>query len=335
MNGHKDKGILLINPAVNPASQNKVVNAIITTVVPTSLASLAAFLIKRGIDAFDIVDEQIDYINDSGLARLVGNLKEPRIVGISTLTITSKRAYDLAARIKKIDPRVIVVLGGIHPTVLPEEALRHDAVDVVVRGEGEETFEELIGRVAAGRDYGDIKGISVRKNGRIAHNPDRPLIANLDDIGAFPYHLFKKNIDRYHSFSALLTSRGCPYGCTFCSSRNISGRTYRYHSIERVLADIALLADTYGQKVIWFMDDNPAADPRRFMSLIDAVMREGLHKKVEFHGSMRGDNLNEEMLKKARQANFRMIAFGLETTSETLMKEINKGETVKQVFDAI
>jgi len=327
--------ILLINPAINPASQNKIVNDIIVNVLPTSLGALAGYLMHKGIDSIRIVDEQVDYLYDEDLSHVIQSLAEPRIVGISVLTINSKRAYDIADKIKQIDPKTHVILGGIHPTVLPEEALQHRGVDIVVRGEGEETFVELIQSIENDKYYRDVKGIVFRSDDNIIYTPERPLIMNLDEIPPFPYHLFEKDRKKYHTFAAIFTSRGCPYKCTFCSSRNISGTRYRYFSVNRVIEDIKVLADRFNEKVIWFNDDNPAAHRGHFIELLDGIIREGLHKKVEFHGSMRGDNITDEILDKAKQANFKMIAFGLETMSEPLMKVIDKGETVKQVSDAI
>ena len=327
--------ILLINPAINPASQNKVVNAVIINLLPTSLGALAGYLQSSSIDSFRIVDEQIDFLDDSSLKRVIEALAKPKIVGISVLTINSKRAYELADKIKAIDKDVFIVLGGIHPTVLPDEALNRNGVDIVVRGEGERTLLELIRHICNGTDYTGVLGISFKKRGSVTHNPDMPLILNLDDMPPFPYELFEKDMAKYGSFAAVFTSRGCPYNCTFCSSRNVSGMRYRHHSVKRILSDIALLVDKYGQKTIWFIDDNIAANKRAFIELLDAIIENGLHRKVQFHGSLRGDNATDEVLDKVKEANFRMLSFGLETTSESLMKVINKGESVKAVIDAI
>ncbi len=327
--------VLLINPKINPVSQNKIINEIINTTFPTSLGTLAAVLSGSNTSGFRIIDEQLDEISDRNIGQLVMSLHEPRIIGLSVLTINSARAYELARDIKKIDERAIVVLGGIHPTVLPEEVLAQPGVDVVVRGEGEKTFEELVRLVISGDDYRKIRGISFREKGSSVHNPDRPLIDNLDEIPPFPYHLFENDRDRYPSFSAVFTSRGCPYKCTFCSSRSISGIRYRYFSIERTISEIRLLTDRYGQKTIWLLDDNIAANRRHFIELLEAIMKEGLHNKACFHASMRGDNIDEDILARAKAANFKMISFGLETGNESLMKIINKGETVADVVNAI
>lgn len=327
--------VLLLNPRVNPASQNKVINKIINTFLPSSLGVLAEALIKSGISSVRLIDEQIDFIEPSDLKESILSLEPPRIIGLSVLTVNSKRAYELSELIKKIDTKALVVLGGIHPTVLPDEALSHAGVDVVVRGEGERTFEELVHLVINEKDYTRIQGVSFRENGKIIHNHSRPMIDNLDEIPPFPYYLFEKNKNRYFPFGSIFTSRGCPYDCIFCSSRSISGKKYRHFSIERVISEITTLADKYGQRIIFMVDDNIGADHKHFLDLLSAIIEKGLHKRVCFQGSMRGDNLSEEILDKAKAANFKMISFGLETGSESLMEIINKGETVKEVVEAI
>ena len=330
------ENILFINPAINPESQSAIVNQMINMIFPTSIGILAAYLMDRGVvDSVRIIDEQIDLIGDKDIEQIILSLARPRIIGISVLTLNSKRAYELSGKIKKVDSKALVVLGGIHPTVLTDEALSYKSVDVVIRGEGEETFKELVELVLDEKDYKRISGTSIRKNGNILHNPDRAMIANLDDIPPFPFHLFEKDLDKYPSFGAVFTSRGCPHKCIFCSSRNISGMRYRVYSIERIVSEIKILVEKYNQKIIWLMDDNIAVNPKRFRKFVEMIMVEGLHKKVEFHGSMRGDNLTDEVLEWAKKGNFKMIAFGMETGTEPLMKLLDKRDTVESTINAI
>ncbi|MBF0216877.1 MAG: B12-binding domain-containing radical SAM protein [Candidatus Omnitrophica bacterium] len=327
--------VLLINPAVNPASQNRIINESITKVIPTSLGYLAGYLEKIGTKGVSIIDEQIRYMTDLELEATVRALSAPKIVGISVLTITCKRAHEIATKVKRCDRGATVVFGGIHATVLPEEALNNENVDVVVRGEGEETLNELADLMLKGKDFRHIQGISFKRSGSVIHNPDRPLMPDLNRIPLFPYHLFEKDIAEYTSFNLVFTSRGCPYNCKFCSSRNVAGKRYRYFEVERIIAEIRLLIDKYAQRMIWLVDDNPAAHRARFSELLDRIISGGLNKKAEFLCSMRGDNLDDGLLDKLKEANFRLVGFGLETGSEELMKIIDKGETVIEVADSI
>lgn len=329
------ENVLLINAAVDFASQNRIINRIISRTIPTSIGVLAGVVINSKVSSVKVIDEQIEFLSERDMERHVLSLGQPRIIGISVLTISAKRAYTLCKLIKRIDKEALVVLGGIHPTVLPDEALHHEGVDVVVRGEGEETFLDLVKAILKREDYKKIIGISYKYNGSIIHNPHRSEIEHLDEIPPFPYHLFEKNLKKYSTFGALFISRGCPYDCIFCSSRSVSGRRYRLFSIERVISEITLLVEQYKQKIIFMLDDNIAADRRYLAGLLKTVINTDLHNKAAFYGSMRGDDVNEEILDLASAANFKMISFGLETGSEPLMKILNKQETVKDVADAI
>ena len=326
--------IILINPRINNESQNKKINNIVNITFPTSLGVLYSYLKKFNLKA-EIIDEQIDPIDDQQLKKIIKKLKAPKIIGISVLTLNSGRAYELSKKIKSIDPKTITILGGIHPTVIPEEAIAEKSVDFLIRGEGEETLKELITSIKNKKSYKNILGITYRDKGKVINNPPRPMIENLDEIPPFPYEIFAKNLDKYPNFAGVFGSRGCPYGCTFCSSRSISGRKFRYHSVDRVIHEIKTLVDKYKQDSIHLMDDNIAVNKQHFKELCDAIIKEGLHKKASFNGSLRGDNATDEILDMAIKANFKILYYGLETGNERLMKVINKGETLATIVDAI
>ncbi len=327
--------VSLINPAINPKTQKKAITDIIRATFPFSLGHLAGYLLKDGQFPLRIVDEQITPLEDEDIERLVSGMAGPKIIGLTALTATSVRAYEIANAVKRIDPAVTVVLGGVHASVLPEEALGQKGVDIVVRGEGEVTFSEIIESVFNEKDYSRLQGISFKRNGNFVRNADRPLISDLDSLPRFPYHLFEENIERYSGFNSVQTSRGCPFGCIFCSQRSISGRSYRYVSAGRAIEDIETVLYKYGAQLIRIMDDNIAANKKRLMELLDMIIDRGINKKTSFEAPMRGDHLDEELLDKLKEANFSLLTFGLETSSERLMKLINKGETVKDVVNAI
>jgi len=123
--------LLLINPGISERSQNQKINAIVNITFPTSLGVLAGYVGASGIST-RIVDEQIHPIADKDIPGLIEGMNTPRLVGISVLTLNCGRAYELSSKIKEIDPEAKVILGGIHPTVVPEEALSKNGVDIVV-----------------------------------------------------------------------------------------------------------------------------------------------------------------------------------------------------------
>lgn len=327
--------VLLLNPTINPKTQNRIITEIIRASFPFSLGHLAGYLLHNGNFPVQIIDEQITPLSDADIEALISGMEGPKIIGITTLTATCSRAYELSDRIKQIDANATVILGGVHVSVMPEEGLGRKGVDIVVRGEGEITLSEIVKCIFDGTDYYGVQGISFKRNGSFVHNPDRPLIKDLNTLPLFPYHLFEKDFERYPGFSSIQTSRGCPYGCIFCSQRNISGRGYRYVRAERALQDIETLANRYGSRLIRIMDDNIGANKKRLMELLEMIIDKGFNKRVSFEAPMRGDNLDLEILEKLKEANFSLLTFGLETASESLMTMINKGESVDDVVNAI
>ena len=327
--------VTLINPAINSESQNPVINSVINKMIPSSLGYIAGYVREAGLSDVRIYDEQFGKLSDGEMEEIIGELAEPRIVGLSVWTLSSRRSYDICRRIKAIDPKVTVILGGIHPTVMPEEGLEQEGVDVVVRSEGEVTFSELTRLILAGESYKDVLGISINGDDGIVHNPPRPLVRDLDDFPPFPYEMFADKVKDYSSFGVVYASRGCPFKCIFCSQRSITGASYRKYSIERVVSEITRLVDDYNQTEVHISDEILAASKKRFFALADGIIEAGLHKKARFHGSLRGDQATDEILGKMKEANFSMLAYGLETGTERLMKVIDKDETVQEVVDAI
>ncbi|MFH1593902.1 MAG: radical SAM protein [Candidatus Omnitrophota bacterium] len=327
--------MLFINPAVDKISQPTVVKKFTYACFPTSIGFLGAYLREKNKDEVGVIDEQIVELTQDRLEGELAKLKHPRIVGIPNLTITTKRVIELTGMVKSIDPKVTVVLGGIHPSVLPEDILIKSGADVAVRKEGELTLGELYECLKNGKDYKDIKGISYKTDSKVFHNSDRELIKNLDDLPPFYYELFEKDSESYGDFGTIISSRGCPFDCIFCSQRAISGKAYRFYSATRIVEDIKKLVDRYGQKKIWFIDDSITINKRRLYELLDAIIASGYHKKVAFIGTSRGKEVDYEMLERLKDCNFVSLAFGVETGSERLMKIINKKELVEDNLRAI
>ncbi|MAH48160.1 hypothetical protein CMI37_20220 [Candidatus Pacearchaeota archaeon] len=326
--------MLFINPKINPKSETKLITSFIYTTFPTSIGFLAGYLREKNEDKAQILDENILTITDTLLREEIEKIEGPKIVGISCLTTTAKRTYELAEKIKKIDPEILVVVGGIHPTVVPNECLSKKNVDVVIKGEGEETLSKLYEAIKTKKEYGNLKGISYRQGEEIIHNPPRPLI-DMDDLSPFPYDLFEKNIDNYRDFGTIITSRGCPFQCIYCSQRSISGGKYRHLSTEKALQEIGLLVDKYEQKKIWFMEDNLSVNKKRLLELLDGIIERGYNKKTEFIGGLRSDSVDYEILRKMKQANFTMLEFGFESGSDRLLKILDKGQIVQDNVNAI
>ena len=327
--------MLFINPALDKSTQPKVVKKFTYACFPTSIGYLAAYLLQRNNAPVKILDEQIVELSKERLTTELAQLKHPRVVGITNLTPTTKRVIELTEEIKSIDPKITIILGGVHPSVLPEDMLLKSRADIVVRKEGEITLGELYECLKNETDYSKIEGISYKKSSKVFHNPDRALVMDLNQLPPLGYELFEDNLEHYGDFGTVISSRGCPFNCIFCSQRAISGNRYRFYSVGRVVDDIGKLVDKYKQKKIWFVDDSMTIDKRRLYELLDAIIASGYHKKVAFIGTTRGKEVTPEMLKRMKECNFVSLNIGVETGSERVMEIIKKKETVEDNIKAI
>jgi anaerobic magnesium-protoporphyrin IX monomethyl ester cyclase len=327
----KTNKILLINPSIKRPEQFTRKNKLVPVGIPLSIGYLSAYLAQNNMD-FDIFDERLEPLHDWKLEKYI---KEENIsvVGISCTTPFIYRVFDIARTVKKISKGVKVILGGVHPSVMPNECLQNNDVDFVVRHEGEITLFEILKHIESGSEVCEVLGVSYKKNGRIIHNSNRPLIDDLDSLPDFPFHLFKHNKHRY--IFRILTSRGCPYQCIFCSARSVSGRKYRYRSAKNVVNEIDTLINQVGIERISFADDTFTANKKRAIRLCELIIEKGFHKNVQYYCMARGDTIDRELLEVMKEAGFLGISFGIETGSNRIMKNIKKGETVEDNIRAV
>lgn len=296
--------------------------------VPLGLGYLAAYLMERNYSV-KIVDEEIGRLTREGIKGLTDN--DNQLFGVSCMTPNVGRGYELSDLIKSVFPRSTIVFGGIHPTVMPEEVLSRKSVDLVVRGEAEPVIEQIIINHKKGAGFKDILSCSYRDNGGVVHKPTAPLI-DINLLPDIPYHLFDSKV---YDMGFVISSRGCPYNCVFCSQRAINGNKYRYRSTDKVIHEIETLIAQYAPSNIVFFDDIFTIHKKRIYELCQGIIDKGLNNKVEFTMVTRGDCVDNDLLQKLKAANFTGLAFGVETASEELMKMIDKKETVKDIVKGI
>ncbi len=325
--------VLLVYPSFDREEQYGDFADLVWKEIPLSLGFLAGYLRERGV-AIRIVDEQWGSLDEARIGELVAEF-QPDLVGFSTLTPVFYRALELARLFKRASQELTVVLGNVHPTVFPEESLAEEAVDLVVRGEGEVTLWEILKSLTGEMALADVLGVSYRENGHCVHNEERPFQKDLDLFPGCAYDLIQEGLPGRPAPSVILTSRGCPYRCIFCSSRAVSGYTYRANSAERVLSDVQALVDAYGIPHLLFADDNFVVSRSRAVEICRLFIEHGLHRHLQWACQARGDAIDEELAPLLREAGCVQMSFGIETGSQRLLDLIDKKEQVEDNARAV
>ncbi len=327
------KRIVLVNPAIDKEKKyGKLVSMMLTPSVPLSIVFLGSFLERQGYEV-RLFDEQIEWLDEQRIQQLVNDF-HPGVIGFTCTTPGMVRAHEIAADIKKINPEIKVVMGNIHPTVLPEETLRDTNVDLVVRGEGEFTMLEYLQALEQRGDISKIDGISYRLNGGYYHTGQR---AYEKDLDVFPPVNWKLLTDFHSSYVIewILTSRGCPYKCVFCSARSISGYKYRFNSPERVIQEVDNVVNNYGAKFFSFADDNFVVRKERARQICNLLIERGYHKYTKWLCQTRADAVDEPLLELMRKASCEYISFGIETGTQRLLDLIGKSLKIETVEKAV
>lgn len=266
---------------------------------------------------------------------------EPEVVGFTAMSFQYRTALELAKFIKGINSKIFTVLGGYHATLEYKKIAKKDDskyFDVLVRGEGEATFSELIDSISSGGDFSRIRGLSFKRNGEYVHNERRGILplenVNLPDRGA---RILKRGFYAYNLPADVIeTSRGCTFDCAFCSITRMYGRTFRRYSMDRIMKDIKDVRRR-GAKAIFIVDDNITLDLRHFEKFCDMVIRNRLndiHYIVQ--ASVRGISSSRRLVKKMSQANFSTVFLGIESFSTGSLEFLNKNpEIIEQAERAV
>ncbi|MEE8413709.1 MAG: radical SAM protein [Dehalococcoidales bacterium] len=303
---------------------------------PMGLALIAAILEKEGYPV-TIVDANALNLQPDAVAPLV---KDADIIGLTAMTPSIHTAIATARHLKKNYPDLPIVLGGTHATLLPEETLAiAPEIDIIVRGEGEETFIELLQALENKQPLNTIAGISYRKDGGVISNPASTKIVDLDSLPFLAYHLLPWQKYKPHPphgralpFSVIITSRGCPYRCAYCS-KPIFGNRFRAQSPERVVEEIVYYQKTFGIKELAFYDDSFTLDKKRARAIADEIIKKGL--KIHWTCETRVNLVDKELLGSIKQAGCYSIAYGIESGSPEILEVLDKEITLEQVVEAV
>jgi anaerobic magnesium-protoporphyrin IX monomethyl ester cyclase len=263
---------------------------------------------------------------------------KPDIVGVSLLSIEVAAARKVSQVVKSWNPQCWVIWGGNHPTFLPTECVSYPEVDLVCRGEGENTLLELCQILSRGRtDFRDIEGISFILAGEVRHNPTRALIKNLDDIPFPARHrlLFYDDFD-HKNLGSMIVTRGCPWRCAFCSSCNFWEKKVRFRSPANLVAELKQLQDAYDMRYIMLWDDSFSINRDIVLRYCQEIINSGL--EIMWRTATRADLVNEELLPWMKRAGCAKLEIGVESGSPRIQRLIHKdidNNDVIRAFDLL
>ena len=300
--------------------------------VPLSLLHLAAYL-RRNDFRVNIYDMRTEKYSDS-------IVRNPLFVGLSSMSGHQIRyGLDFAQKIRDVNVKTPIVWGGVHPTLMPEQTAANKFVDVVVRGEGEETIVDLAKRFAASEPLDDVAGITYKVDEKIRSNSDRlPII--LGEIPMdLPYDLI--DVEKYPSIRSgrfhIQTSRGCPHRCGFCYNSIFNKRSWRCKSIERVLDEFELVLEKHpNTKCLDIIDDNYFVDQAR----VEAICRGMLERRIDidWRADCRFDYMSrydEDFIRLLEKSGCIELNFGAETGSKRLLDLIHKDVIPEMMFKSV
>lgn len=318
--------VMLINPRRDEFCGNLNARA---AAPPLGLLYIASNLIKNGYEV-SLIDQIAEGISDEELLSRVKKFS-PDLVGFSTMTNQGKYAALIAEKIKKINEKIKILFGGIHATFNPVRILKkYPFVDFVIRGEGEFSIIELLKAIKNKMKLKDVSGLVYKIKNTIKFGKERKLIKNLDSL-PFPARELVKN-NKYgeisglkiDNFSTILSSRGCPYECTFCCCSAFVGRCWRTRDVGKVVDELELMV-SQGYKNILFFDDSFTLSDKRVLK----ICREIRKRKLKFNWMFEGrvNNANYEVFKEMVKAGCKVAYFGAESGNQRILNIYKKNIT--------
>ncbi|MBN1622348.1 MAG: radical SAM protein [Endomicrobiales bacterium] len=304
---------------------------------PIGMLYIAACLEKLSGIEIKVLDAHTERYNHEDVKKIIGRFK-PDIIGVYFSTYYLKDSLITVENAKNVSPKSYVVAGGPHVALYPKETIDVPSVDCVMVGESEESFSRLAELLASGKskDIGSLDNVLTKES---ASNkaPSRGKVNDLDSL-PFParnmidYKKYSSILTKKNPCTTVITSRGCPFKCYFCSNLE-SGQRVRYRSPINVVNELEQVIKDYNIYDFLFFDELFTSDKERTISICNEVLKRGL--KIRWHCRSRVDVLDEEMVKVMKKAGCRLIQFGIETGNQRLQDVINKKLDLKKVKETV
>jgi len=325
---------------VNPAPTAGTPNMVTSAWPPLGILYIAGVLMHNGIEV-SVLDQAIKGVTNQQAIKWVKK-QNPDVLGFSVCGSSAREAFDTAEKIKREMPNIIIILGNYHATFNAERILKkYKSVDVIVRGEGEYSTLELVKCLQKGRSLKEIDGITYRNNdGQIVSTPDRPLIKNIDELPVPDRSLMDAEytslihgvIAATKRFTTVVSSRGCPFRCTFCGCRKFARGVWRPRSVKSIMKELEYLK-SQGYEQFLFVDDNFTLNTKRVVKLCQMIRKEKLN--MEWFCDSRVDHVGYDMFREMVKAGCKILYFGIESANQRILNYYKKGTTPDQSRSAV
>jgi anaerobic magnesium-protoporphyrin IX monomethyl ester cyclase len=337
----KKPRVILINPPLKGEERYGPLAGGGVYMPPLGLGTLAAVLKKNGYQV-KILDGEVLRLNYQEAVQQTLAFR-PDYVGITAVTMAIHSAAELAEKIKKQRPKLPIILGGVHLSALPEETMKlFPQFDIGVIGEGEVTIIELLKCLRGRKNLKNVCGLIYRqKDNRLKKTLPRPLIEDLDSL-PFPAWDLYPDLKKYYRppvfwfkklpCLSIVTARGCPSRCTFCS-RGVWKEQYREHSAAYVLKMMKKLYYQYGIRDITIYDDTFGINRRRLVELCESLIKEKLD--LVWECNFRLEMAKPEILLLMKKAGCWAVAYGIESCSDRVLNFLRKGTNLKMMKEAL
>lgn len=269
----------------------------------------------------------------------------PDVVGFTVVTMAYQVVRDICRRLRRKGFKNPIVLGGPHASALPELTLRQVECDALITNEGDVAFPLLVEALEAGRSLSTVPGVTwLGADGKMVVNPRPPVIDDLDTIPfpawdlmppktfpPAPHQLFFRRFPT----APIMTSRGCPYPCTYCASQGTWGRSWRYRSVDNVMEEITLLVKKYGVRELHFEDDELAGDEDRLVELCERIASANLDLVWSCPNGIRTNAMNDRIAKAMARAGCYEVGLGIDVPAREQMKRVKKPRKPDQAQKAV
>jgi len=302
-----------------------------TAVLNCDLVSRGAAGPEKVFTRYGQYKQEFEQFNDPIWNQIKREIKEfnPDYLGIQTKTAAIKSVLKVAEIAKSLNPATCVVAGGAHATLMPQEMCGMPNIDFVVKGEGEQTFVQLIESRAKGLSL-PIPGLAFGENGSVMDGGER---SPIEDIDALPFPDRKNLIykERYSSygFGIIVTSRGCPFQCTYCATKKLWPGAVRYRATASIIEEIRYVKKMFGTKYFNFRDDTFTLNKKRAMEICQRIKKENLG--IVWRCDTRADSLDEELVRAMKSSGCVQVSVGIESGSDRILRLVKKGETTTDI----